>query len=248
MVKECDRVGLTPSSWAGVDAKAPSAASRINVLPDQGPWGPMHNHAKGCLLSHLDALKGFVAGTASHALILEDDVYLSDDLPLWTNSLEWWPDDAHVIKLERWRDDRLYLLLDRESGTYANRTLQKLHSRHSGTGGYMISRTGANLVLNYDRLDLPIDHLLFNVLVSPLARSLTIYQVNPALVVQGNDPVATRADAAKTRSKRPIRLKLLRALAEVRALAAMPLLLTGRASLTRIGWQSRVNLASPKKE
>jgi|GEM_PF-1269773 glycosyl transferase family 25 len=242
MAVECDRVGLCPSVWAAVDASDPTTADRLASLPDQGPWGPMHAHAKGCLLSHLDALQGFLASGASHVLILEDDVFLADDLSRWTVSLDWWPPDADVVKIERWRDDRLLVLLDRDTRHHAGRRLQRMHSRHAGTGGYMITRAAATRLVAQTRRDLPVDHLLFNPLVSPFARDLLSYQVSPALVVQGNEPAPVHTTAV-AKPPRPLKLILRRGLAELRAVAALPLLLSRRATLTRIGWQSRVPLA-----
>lgn len=241
MEAECARVALSPVAWDAVDAGDASNAARIDAMPDFGPWGRMGGHAKGCLLSHRDALTAFLAGPASHALILEDDVFLADDLPLWTATLGWWPAGAAVVKLERWRDDSLRVLLDGAPQVHSGRQLHRMRSRHSGTGGYIINRAGATRVLASDKNDLPIDHLLFNPLISAVARDLATWQVVPALIAQGNEPKQTIPTARRT--TKPLGLKITRGLAELRALLALPRLLTGRAALHRIAWQSRIDIA-----
>ncbi len=240
MQAEFDRLGLTPADWSAADARDPAVQPRLATLPDRGPWGVMHDHAKGCLLSHLDALDRFIAGGQSHALLLEDDVFLSDDLPSWLASLDWWPADADVVKIERWRDDRLRVLLDAPQAVHLNRAIQRLRSRHSGTGGYIVSRAAAIRIKDRGAaLGLPSDHMLFNMLVSSLARELVIYQINPALVVQGNDPAPVTPRTAQPKRPRPLSQKLRRGWAELRVLTALRHLVTGRARLHRITWQNR---------
>lgn len=232
MLAELARVGVTPIAWAAVDGRDPANAARLAALPDSGPWGPMDTHAKGCLLSHLDAITAFLSGPSSHLLMLEDDVFLADDLPHWLTG-DWWPADAEVVKLERWRDDRLLVLLDRQTIRHAGRDLRRLRSRHSGAAGYLINRAGAQKLRAVVRPALPIDHLLFNPTVSTLARNLTTYQATPALVVQGNEPASP---ATAQPSRKTLSHKLQRGLAELRALRALSLLLSRRADLSAITW------------
>lgn len=232
MERELAAAGLAATDWAGVDGRDPANASRLATLPDRGPWGEMGPHAKGCLLSHLDAFAALVAGDAEHALILEDDVFLSPDLGAWLADMSWWPAGADIVKIERWRDDRLALVLSADAGVHRSRSLPRLLSRHSGTGGYLISRAGAARVLAHPQRNLPVDHLLFNPGVSALARELRVHQCAPALVQQGNDP-APPAAATGPRSL-PAAVRLSRGLAELRVLTLLPRLIAGRARLARI--------------
>ena len=240
MTAEFDGVGLTPTDWAACDASLPQEAARIAALPDTGPWGRLTGHAKGCLLSHLDAMDRFLASDARHALLVEDDVHLADDLGNWADPSDWWPADADVVKFERWRDDRLKVLLDTTGPHHAGRDLRRLRSRHSGTGGYVVSRKGAARILAHRPRNMPIDHLLFNMGASALARSLVTYQVTPALIVQGNDPETQAAvPAPSPRRTRPVATRISRGLAELRILRDLPRLLTGRSRLQSICWQAR---------
>ncbi len=245
MQAQFDRLGIAARFQDAVDGSLPGNAARLAALPDTGPWGAVHWHAKGCTLSHFDALRDFLAGGATHAVILEDDVFLSDDLPGWLSDLGWWPQDADLVKLERWRDDRLYLVLAKAARAHAGRLLPRLWSRHSGTGGYMVTRAAAQAILSVDRPAMPIDHLLFNVNISPLARRLRTYQVVPALVVQGNDPVTAAPQTLPTPTKRPLSQELRRAWHEIKvAPGQLALVLSGRARLARIGWQNQLAIAA----
>lgn len=236
MEAELTRVGISADGWDAVDASEAANTQRLAAMPDSGAWGPMHGHAKGCLASHLDALAAFLQGEASHLLILEDDVFLADDLANWIKG-DYWPQGADVLKLERWRDDRLKIILDRAAQSHSNRQIKRLRTRHSGSAGYIITRNGAQIVLASGLLSLPVDHLLFNPFVSPVARRLATHQVTPALVVQGNEPAVTRN---RTGRKAPKSLghKLQRFAAEMAVLRQVPRLVLGTSHLTSVAWRS----------
>ncbi|NAZ36647.1 glycosyltransferase family 25 protein [Rubellimicrobium sp. CFH 75288] len=233
---QLDRLGLSAAGWGGVDGRDPACAARLAALPDRGPWGALDAHAKGCLLSHLDALAAFLDGPAGHLCVLEDDALIADDLPLWLGDLSWWPPGADLVKIERWRDPRLILVMDRPGRVHRGRQIRRLRSRHSGSAGYLVTRDAARRILAHRPLDLPADHLLFNPAVSPLARGLRIHQVAPALVEQTDDPAAP---PPPPRRPRPWRQALRRGAAELTVLAALPRLAAGRAALVRIPWASR---------
>ena len=236
MEGELARVGVAADGWDAVDAIEAANAQRLAAMPDSGAWGAMHGHAKGCLASHLDALAAFLRGDASHLLMLEDDVFLADDLAEWVRG-DYWPQGADVLKLERWRDDRLKIMLDRTAHSHANRKIQRLRTRHSGSAGYIITRAGAQIVLSAGLLSLPVDHLLFKPFVSPVARRLAIYQVTPALVVQGNEPAVTRTGTGR-KARKSLGHKLQRLAAELAVLRQAPRLALGTSHLTSVAWRS----------
>ena len=236
MEAELARVGITADGWDAVDAREAANVQRLTPIPDNGAWGPMHGHAKGCLASHLDALAAFLKGDASHLLMLEDDVFLADDLANWTKG-DYWPQGADVLKLERWRDDRLKIVLDRAAQSHSNRQIKRLRTRHSGSAGYIITRVGAQIVLSSGLLSLPVDHLLFNPFVSPVARRLEAYQVTPALIVQGNEPVVKSTGKGR-KSRKSMGHKLQRLVAELAVLRQAPRLVLGTSHLTSVAWRS----------
>ena len=236
MEAELARVGIAADGWDAVDAREAANAQRLTSIPDNGAWGPMHGHAKGCLASHLDALAAFLKGDASHLLMLEDDVFLADDLANWTKG-DYWPQGADVLKLERWRDDRLKIVLDRAAQSHSNRQIKRLRTRHSGSAGYIITRVGAQIVLSSGLLSLPVDHLLFKPFVSPVARRLEAYQVTPALIVQGNEPVVKSTGKGR-KSRKSMGHKLQRLVAELAVLRQAPRLVLGTSHLTSVAWRS----------
>ena len=238
MTRTLKDAGIEPVFFAARDLKDPAVAERLARLPDAGPWGPFAPHDKACTISHLDALGEFLETGADYALMLEDDVFVSSELKDWLSDMSWWPADADVVKLERWLDDRLMVGLDMPVRTHLGRKVCRLRTRHSGTGGYMVSRSGARRILDGGAPDMPIDHLLFNRVISPVARSLTTYQVTPALIQQGNEPAD---QPAQTRDgpvvKRGLTVDLRRGWADVAPVPGMlARIVTGRGTWGRIAF------------
>lgn len=184
--------GIEPIWVDAVDASNPTEQelSQIKRMPNWGPWGEFRGYIKGVNLSHLRAIQAFLDTTHPYGLIMEDDVHISSDMANWLASTDWIPHDADLVKVERWRDDRLYVMRSRAASPYRNRLIRRLESRHVGGAGYILSRGFANRLINQKEFDLAIDHLLFNPAVSELCRGAKIYQVEPALVQQGNEPLA----------------------------------------------------------
>lgn len=174
-----------------LDAKHPQSAAQLAQLPDVGPWGEFFSGDKACTLSHFNVMNAFLATDAPYCLILEDDVFLSDDVAQWMSDVSWWPKGADIVRFERWRAPELRLVLGRRASRHLRRDIHPLYSRHSGTAGYVISRAAAQKVLRQTQPNVPIDHLLFNKAISALARDLSVYQVTPGLAQQGNEPPAS---------------------------------------------------------
>lgn len=200
MEREFTKCGISANFFPAVNAREDSSREKMSGIPDYGPWGAVQPHDKACTLSHIEVLKAFLDRDEEYCLVLEDDIYLSADLKAWTEDLSWWPEDAEVVKIERWRDDRLKVVVGKKAESFRNRSIAKLYSRHSGTAGYFVSRKGARKILEAKQKCFPADHLLFNVNASPLAKTLNIYQVNPALSVQGNDPKTAKKNSGSMRS------------------------------------------------
>ncbi|MFD3190915.1 glycosyltransferase family 25 protein [Sedimentitalea sp. HM32M-2] len=155
---------------------------------DEGPWGVFTLQNMACTLSHAQIWQKFLDTDAEFALILEDDVFVATDLGSWLSDTGWWPKGADVVKFERWRSDGLYVLLDGRAVCHRGRTIRRMYSRHSGSAGYMLTRAAAKAFLAREPFDVSIDQLLFNAAASPAARNMSIHQVQPAMIEQGNDP------------------------------------------------------------
>ncbi len=199
MEREFTKCGISAYFFPAVNAREDSSQEIMSRIPDFGPWGAVQPHDKACTLSHIELLKSFLDRDEEYCLVLEDDIYLSADLKAWTEDMSWWPEAAEVVKIERWRDDRLKVVVGKKAKSFRNRSIAKLYSRHSGTAGYFVSRKGARKIIEAKQKCFPADHLLFNVNASPLAKSLNVYQVNPALSVQGNDPKIAKRSGSSMR-------------------------------------------------
>lgn len=246
MEAEFASAGIAGAFFPAIDAREPENRVRLDQMPDRGPWGAVALHDKACTASHLALLEDFLGRDEDICLVLEDDVFLSPELSAWITDLSWWPAEADLVKLERWRDDKLLVVMGKSPAEHMGRKISRLYSRHSGTGGYMISRKGAEKVLAAARVDMPIDHLLFNVNISPTARGLNTYQVHPALLVQGNEPEAPAQNTrAQTAPAKPVESKLAKELRrgwhEVKVLPRLLALgLTGRATAQKITYAAHV--------
>lgn len=238
MQAELERAGIEAEFHPAFDmAEHPRTEMLRHCRPD-GPWGLFHDSNMAITISHARVWERFLSSQATHCLIMEDDIFIAPELGQWIESLTWWPTDADMVKLERWRGRNLKVLLGAEAAPHRGRHLARLLSRHVGAAGYMLTRTAAEALLAARPFDITIDNLLFNFNASPVARSLRVYQVQPALIEQGNEPEGVALQTAtrhRPKGMALLRQKLRRAYYEL----AYPLptlfkAATGRAKLHRI--------------
>ena len=145
-------------------------------------WGNLLPGATACFLSHRDCWKRVVDETLPCAVVLEDDLHLAPDAASVLCQGDWIPAEADVVKLEtrlcRARIDKAV------AAVISGRSLHRLRSSHMGTGGYIVTRKGAEKLLSLSqRLEAPVDHFMFNSAL-PSATSLTTFQLVPAVCVQ----------------------------------------------------------------
>ena len=246
MANRLAAAGVSAGYFDAVDGRAEVNRGRLASLVDHGPWGAFAAHDKACTLSHLAVLGAFVKTNAAFALIMEDDAVIGQDLGDWLADMSWWPSGGDVVRLERWCDDRLYLVMGPPKA-HLGREVHPLLSRHSGTAGYLVSRAGALKILAAPRPTAPIDHHLFNPGISQLARDLNTFQVVPALVTQAPAapavPTAETEDGpAATRPARPFWREVKRAWSELtQAPRLLRAVLFQRAKVSRIAFASQVN-------
>jgi glycosyl transferase, family 25 len=205
MTEEMKKAGLTARFFDAIDAAEIGRDGLTQRCKPAGRWGMLRQHDMACTLSHIDALKQFLSGGASHCLMMEDDVFVSSDLRAWLEDMSWWPADADVVKIDKSRKDNDWVVMGPVAVSHLGRDVRRLRSRHMGGAGYLVSRKGADKIVSYQPVDMPIDHLIFNMNASPLSRELVIYQVNPAHIKQGNERrVATLlpySEVTETREK-----------------------------------------------
>lgn len=142
------------------------------------PLGPGE---MGCFLSHRKVWARILEDGLNWAFVAEDDIHFFNASQFFFN-LEWLPAEADVVKAET-SLQKIQLHRIKDSTPYGHE-LRRLQSYHGGTGGYFISKSGAEILLNLteDKCD-PIDLLMFNKNLK-ITQSLKIFQLDPAICIQ----------------------------------------------------------------
>ena len=192
-----------PDRWAsmrlllsrlGIEATRVTAIDGRALEVDRAPIGDFIDLRRlstgegACVFSHCKALKLFLDTDAPAALILEDDVDLSSDLPALLDGIEWWPAGANLIKLDAHPTHKRVMMGPRTGETPTGRSLHPLALARAGAGAYLLNRNAAAAVL--DACDFPalaIDLVLFDRRRSKIARSLRPLQVVPAMSLHVSD-------------------------------------------------------------
>jgi glycosyl transferase family 25 len=236
---------LTLVSALFLGSPAPAQTFDESVLragcKDEGPRGSITRQDMACTFSHELVSQKFRKSGAEFVFVLEDDVFIAPDLSEWLADTSWWPKDADMVKFERWRSDGLSVILGGNPQDHKGRALRRMHNRQSGPAGYMLTRPVAEKFLTRQPYGVSIDRLLFNASASPAARKMKIYQVQPAMIEQGNNSIPAKAMGADR--KRPTgmpleRQKPWRGLNEIRfPLPVLACLRAGRARPTQIRFE-----------
>lgn len=243
MRAELAQAGVQAEFHPAFDSSTEDRAALLEHCRPEGPWGIFHETNMAVTISHAQVWERFLASDAELCLVMEDDVFIAPDLGAWLDDLSWWPADADMVKLERWRARRLKVLLSNRDTVHRGRRIARLLSRHVGAAGYILTRDAATRFLAQRPFNITIDNLLFNFNASPAARRMKVYQIEPALIEQGNEPEGAVLQAA--RRLRPtglalVRQKLKRGYYEIAyPLPTLLRALTGRAHLHQITFAAK---------
>lgn len=182
-----DRLGIEASRIAAVDAH------RI-ALPDDLPSRPRHMAAVANMMSQARAMRLMLESAHPAALILEDDAVLAGDTPTLLESTEWWPDGFNIVRLEAGKP-RLRAMHDPCGETPTGRELRPVGKWIEGAAAYMIDHHGAAQVIEafskpFETVDRSrsVDHTLFDLRVSRIARRLRPVQIVPGMAYQDGSP------------------------------------------------------------
>jgi glycosyl transferase family 25 len=242
MTEALDGFGL---GFTRIEARDALGADKLDGLfEDTGPLGEIPRGDKACLLSHRAAWEEFVTSGESHAAILEDDVVLTPSAGQFLKNTGWIPPGVELIKLEHYGPKGQSVLLSDFRDVGSGFHLARMHSRHTGAAGYILSRQLAEKLLTRQRFNLPVDHLLFNPNNSSLFAALAPFQLLPALARQ-QDFIGEKSDIEKTRvnlrafTPTYIKRELIRFGYDLKLLPRqLALAATGRARFTRIGTET----------
>lgn len=214
MQQQADRLGLHLDFIDAVDAQSP-AANLDEIEVRSGLHGRMSKGDLACTLSHRKFWRLLLDSGEPYAVVLEDDAILSDDAGQFFAGSDWIPPGANLIKLERHGKTKP-IFMDRLMRPAHSRHVGRLYSKCAGTAGYAVSAEGARMLLaGTERVDDPIDQMMFNPGRSKLFVRLSPYILEPAICEQEQVAVSTDIQRNRTTTRAQ---KLQAALDEIRAL------------------------------
>lgn len=183
MLAECSSRGIQFERIAAVDGEDPEVAEAASHCPAGRTGLPIHQMQYACFESHRRCWQALLAAGTEYALILEDDVSLSRSIGSFLRT-DWIPSGADVIKLETYE---VRVHIERGDCHLVNdRAVARLRSSHLGCGGYIVSRgAAADLVKKSSVVSEPVDRFMFDARYG-IFEQLCVYQVIPALVLQGS--------------------------------------------------------------
>ena len=175
---------LTFERLRAVDGRDLSPADLAAVVTPRFDFYPINAGETGLFLSHRAAWQRIVDHGGPYGAVFEDDAVLAASLGDMLARLEAARPDADVIKLETTR--RSVVLAEAVATLPSGHALRPLLTWHGGTAGYVVSRSGAQQLLQATHLLAdPVDQVLFNPL-SRVGATLLILQAAPALCIQRN--------------------------------------------------------------
>jgi glycosyl transferase, family 25 len=174
-----------------VDFSRLSFESPIASAPDRiVAWTPC---SVGCFLSHRQAWERAAQSDSPYpyTAILEDDLFLAADAVPLLSGYEWIPSGADLVRLEttservvlRWPGA---LIHDLPKEVAKRRSVYSLRMTTIYAGAYIISKDAAQRLLAVNKKEIDkVDFFLFSKRHSKISRSMNIFQVAPAVAIQG---------------------------------------------------------------
>lgn len=176
------RLGFRFQRIAAVDGSTDSLRARAANSPRGFLGWKIDSLSLACFESHRKAWRALLDSQDPYAIVMEDDVVLSEEIQPFLED-GWIPSDADIVRLETYRQPSRF---DRQcTAVVAGRAIYRLRSLAHGTGAYIVSRGAAEFLLaQTETITDPVDEALFND-QAPLFSKLRIYQILPAPAVQG---------------------------------------------------------------
>lgn len=184
MASRLGRLGLGFTRVPALDAREVSDDLLAARFTHRGPLGVLPKGDQCCSLSHRRAWSALVASGAPFGAVLEDDVELTAAAAEYLRDSRWIPQGVDLVKLEHFGPSHQRILAGEPKSVTGGRSIAPILSRYAGAAAYVLSRQTALELLALERWTVPVDHLLFNPNVSPLAAKLNPYQLLPAVARQ----------------------------------------------------------------
>ena len=181
-----DSNGLKFIKFEAIDAEKSSySLLNKNIAQGGGPLGKIPNGDLACFQSHYSLWRHIAKNENNPVLILEDDVRISNLGFKLLNDITWIPKDSKIIKIERFGNNKHRILVSPLLNTRFNFNLHYLLSKHSGTGGYILTPEGAKFLIKKSaNVNVSVDHYLFNPNNSNIFSELKPIQILPAICEQ----------------------------------------------------------------
>lgn len=143
----------------------------------------------GCFLSHKKCWQMLLDSEEDYAIILEDDIVISERASSYLNNLSWLPRGVDICQLSSvWAHKKIKIsphIIKLENGT--SDTLVEPLTHRYGAQCYLISRRAALYALEHTRtLVAPMDDYLFG-LLHPIAQTFRIYRLMPTVVCEDHN-------------------------------------------------------------
>lgn len=181
----------------------------------------------GCFLSHRKCWERLLDTDEKYALVLEDDLILSDRSPTFMLSDDWIPDACDLVQLFISPNRKKYVCCHEERDLVTGDKLWiPVSPTPVGTLAYIISREAAKVALKEsETFNLPVDEFLF--VRSGVAEQFPCYRLNHTVVRLADIP--SEINRNKRRSKTTILLEIQRFVDRVERSATKKMrLMTGK--------------------
>lgn len=179
---QLDRLGIEFVRVSAVDGQRLCSAD-LEIFNSEADWPRPSNSEFACFMSHRKCWNELVQSDQEYAVILEDDVIISNSGAEFLSDYSWFSDDVDLLRLETGNIKANY----KRGGisTKYGRKLRELRSFHFGTGAYFISKKLANelLEITSNYIPVPIDHFLFDPDINH-CHGRKVYQLSPAICIQ----------------------------------------------------------------
>jgi len=188
--RQLDDLGLSYQRLEAVDAETVSDDVLARYWPPHVKIrDTVTRGAKCCFISHRKSWEALLESDESWAAVLEDDARLHPDAALLLSDDRWLPESAALVKIEvNYLRQSRRILIGKSSSVGHDYAVAALLSKHMGTGGYLVSRRGAELLLAATLEPVSdIDGILFNPNISPVFAKLRPMQLCPAVVAQSTE-------------------------------------------------------------
>lgn len=179
MRSEFERIGADFTRLAATDGRLLDAADSLNALEDR----LLSKGEIACFMSHRRCWQQLADSGESHAVVLEDDVFLGQGAERFLTTADWFPAGAGLVKLETYMSPTT--ITAKPAALVEGHGVHRLLGKHLGTGGYVLDQQTAQMLLDLSAtIDRQVDDFLFDPHGEAFGAA-RVHQLVPAVCIQG---------------------------------------------------------------